>query len=108
MGKTYVIVREAARIDLVSSDRQANNDKIPPKITILSPVELITKRSLKTESKSVLLHGIVSDSSGIKGLFFNNKPVMYDAQGKFKIILALEYGINNISLQAVDIKGSSG
>lgn len=71
-------------------------DKKPPQITITSPVELKTKRRLQTESNNISLIGIVSDESGVKNLYYNNKSVMIDGQGRFIIELSLNYRLLNL------------
>ena len=84
---------------------ETSADKIAPVITLLEPTP---KRGFKvtTAGTNVMIKGVATDPSGIKEVKINNKIVYAQKGGDFWGEVALNEGMNKVSISATDIAGN--
>lgn len=89
----------------VKYSTEVATDKTPPVISLLEPNH---KRGLEITSASanVFVKGIANDPSGIKEVLINGKKIYSQADGNFWSDVALNNGLNKITITAIDIAGN--
>ncbi|MDB5012935.1 MAG: hypothetical protein JWQ25_1137, partial [Daejeonella sp.] len=89
----------------VKYTKEVATDKTPPVISLLEPRP---KRGLKITSASanVMVKGIANDPSGIKEVFINGKKIYSQTGGDFWSDVALNNGLNKITIAAIDMAGN--
>ena len=84
---------------------QSSVDKTAPVISLIDPSP---QRSLiinSTESNSTI-KGIATDPSGIKDVSINGQKIYFQSDGNFWGELALNEGLNKITIAATDLRGN--
>lgn len=83
-----------------SADRNMK-DIIPPRIKIISP-RLDSTSTAHMSTSSIYLIGRITDESGIRSLFINDKNIAYDENGFFQQTYDLANGLNAFKIDASD------
>jgi len=81
-------------------------DNLPPSISIRYPI-LVEEEKLIVHEDELLIHGKVTDESGINALYINENPISLDDNNWFATKINLDEGDNNISIIAEDNLGNS-
>jgi hypothetical protein len=92
-------------IHINTQKENAAEDILPPSIDVTSP-QLEETGILNVTEEDLTLIGTVSDESGVKALFINAEPVSLADGNLFAFKLALEEGMNTVSLLAIDNLGN--
>lgn len=74
-----------------------------PRITILSPE--IGQGSFSTSDQKIIIHGKIEDDYGIESTTINSDYLSLLKSGEFYYELILNKGINNVSIEVINIEG---
>ena len=85
---------------------QAESDKSPPKIILLTPDVTSKKKVFRIDSYQTYVRGKVSDNEGVLTILVNGKKAGVKEDGSFAAKLKLALGASEISVQAEDINGN--
>lgn len=102
----YVLKR--VRPAAAGTGKPAAKDTEPPQVTITSPDVGRGLKAVATSLSSVIVTGRVSDASGVNDVLVQGTAARLDGRGNFTAEVLLKVGENEITVEAVDLKGNRG
>jgi caspase domain-containing protein/glucodextranase-like protein len=92
----------------VAAHKPTAKDTEPPQITITSPDVGRGLKAVATSLSRVTVTGRAADVSGVNDVLVQGSPARLDGRGNFAAEVLLKVGENEITVEAVDLKGNRG